>query len=436
MTSKPVEAYKHRKGTKKVKVIGRDGKPLQHAKATVKQSSHQFLFGCAEFSMIPYANDELVGEAKEKADEMFGKFFELFNYSTLPFYWSNFEKTRGRTDASRLQRTAEWLKSKGCALKGHPLCWHTLAPSWLLDMNHDQILAELLGRIEREVSHFHGWIDTWDVINEAVIMPIFDKDDNGITRICKDMGRIRMVREVFRAAKQANPDAILLINDFVYTNMDSYEILIEGCLEAEIPIDAIGIQAHMHQGYWGVEKTQEVLERFAPFQLPIHFTENSLVSGHPMPADIVDFNDYVIDSWPTTPEGEERQAREAAKHYETLFAHPLVASITWWDFVDGQWLGAPVGLTTQDHRLKPAYEELYKRIKGEWWTGPVDYVTDDQGYMQVSGFLGSYEIDCQGIKGSFVVDDSKEEQETIVDLRFNKESKEEGVPCNELIPNQ
>ena len=29
----------------------------------------------------------------------------------------------------------------------------------------------------------------------------------------------------------------------------------------------------MHQGYWGEEKTLDVLERFARFGLPIHFTE-------------------------------------------------------------------------------------------------------------------------------------------------------------------
>jgi GH35 family endo-1,4-beta-xylanase len=30
---------------------------------------------------------------------------------------------------------------------------------------------------------------------------------------------------------------------------------VEGCLEVGIKFDAIGLQSHMHQGYWGVEKT-------------------------------------------------------------------------------------------------------------------------------------------------------------------------------------
>lgn len=406
--------YKHRMNTKKLVLNGIDGNPLRNTEVLVEQRKHKFLFGCAEFNSIPFANDEFEGYDKEKTGEMFEKFFDLFNYSTLPFYWSNFEPEKGQPDTKRIKKTAQWLLSKGCVLKGHPLCWHTLAPSWLLDMTNSEILLSLLNRIKREVIDFTGLVDIWDVINEVVIMPVFDKYDNGITRICKDLGRIRTVREVFSAVKKANPDAVLLINDFVYTSIDSYEILIEGCLEAGVPIDAIGIQSHMHQGYWGVEKTLEVLERFSRFNLPIHFTESTLVSGHTMPPEIVDFNDYQVENWPSTPEGEERQAKEAVMHYKTLFKHPKVESITWWEFLDGQWLGAPVGLITRENRLKPAYYELHKLIKGEWWTGPLHTVTDDSGSIIVSGFLGEYEVSCSGRKGSFILDKENEEAETVV----------------------
>ena len=402
-------------GTKKLVLNGIDGNPLRNTEVVVEQKKHKFLFGCAEFNTIPYANDELKTNDKEKAEEMFRKFLDLFNYSTLPFYWGNFEPEKGQPATNRIKKTAQWLQSNGCTVKGHPLCWHTLAPSWLLDMNNSEIFISQLKRINREMTDFIGLIDIWDVINEAVIMPVFNKYDNGITRICKDLGRIRTIREVFLEARKSNPDALLLINDFVYTSIDAYEILIEGCLEAGIPIDAIGIQSHMHQGYWGVEKTMEVLERFEHFNLPIHFTESTLVSGHIMPSEFVDFNDYVVDSWPSTPEGEERQAREAALHYKTLFKHPKVESITWWEFLDGQWLGAPVGFMTQDYRIKPVYNELYKLIKGEWWTGSIHTVTDDSGSIIVSGFLGEYEVDCCGRKGRFMLD--KENENTVVMIK-------------------
>ncbi|MDP4089240.1 MAG: endo-1,4-beta-xylanase, partial [Bacillota bacterium] len=247
---------------------------------------------------------------------------------------------------------------------------------------------------------------------EVVIMPIFDKYDNGITRICKELGRIRTVKEVFTAAKAANPGATMLINDF--NTSTSYEILVEGCLEAGIPIDAIGIQSHMHQGYWGVEKTLEVLERFSHFNLPIHFTENTLVSGHIMPPEIEDLNDYQIGSWPTTPEGEERQAREVASHYKTLFAHPLVESITWWNFVDGGWLDAPSGLVRKDISSKPAYEELKKLIKNEWWTAPIKAATDAAGTVRFTGFLGEYDVVCGDKKVHITLDKGDKPAEIIL----------------------
>jgi Iron-containing alcohol dehydrogenase len=65
-------------------------------------------------------------------------------------------------------------------------------------------------------------------------------------------------------------------------------------------------------------------------------------AGHLMPPEIVDKNDYQIPSWPSTPEGEERQADELVRHYTTLFLHPAVAAATYRGLADdGAWLGAP-----------------------------------------------------------------------------------------------
>jgi endo-1,4-beta-xylanase len=232
-------------------------------------------------------------------------------------------------------------------------------------------------------------------------MPIFDKYDNGITRLCQEMGRIETIKAMFAAARLTNPSAVLLINDFEVS--PAYDILVEGCLEAGITIDAIGIQSHMHQGYWGVEKTLQILEHFTRFDLPIHFTETTLVSGQLMPPEIVDLNDYQLADWPTTANGEERQAQEAILHYETLFAHPQVEAITWWDIADGGWLNAPSGLLRRDGSSKPAYHELLKRIKGEWWTESLNLVTDHKGKARFCGFLGDYKLTCRGAHRPFTL---------------------------------
>jgi endo-1,4-beta-xylanase len=390
MTSPASAIRKHRAADVELTVRAQDGSPLASQEVVVAQRNHAFRFGCTGFKAVELANGELEGEAKEATERLNEKWLELFNFATLPFYWGRFEPERGQPDTGRILAAARWFVDRGCLVKGHPLCWHTVTADWLLTFSAAEVAEAQRARITREVTDFAGLIDTWDVINEVVIMPIFDKEENGITRMCRELGRVETVRLTFEAARQANPGATLLLNDF-NTSAD-YERLVEACLGAGIAIDALGIQSHMHQGYWGVEKTLDVLERFARFGLPIHFTESTLVSGRLMPAEIVDLNDYQVAEWPSTPEGEARQAEEVVAHYTTLLSHPAVEAITWWGFPDGGWLNAPSGFVRADGSTKPAYDVLRRLIKGDWWLSPTRIVTDDQGRLRFSGFLGEYEL--------------------------------------------
>lgn len=367
------------------------GAPIVGQELRLQQLRHKFLFGANwGEETLALVNGELTGPARELAERRNEAFLRLFNQATLPFYWARFEPERGRPQTERLRNLANWYNEHGCTVKGHPLCWHTLAPDWLLPLDADEILQAQLDRIRREVSTFAGLVDQWDVVNEAVIMPIFDRYDNGITRLCQKLGRIGLIRAMFGAARAANPQATLLLNDFDIS--PAFDILVEGCLAAGVDIDMIGIQSHMHQGYWGVERTLKVLAAFERFNLPLVFTETTILSGELMPPEIVDLNDYQVKEWPSTPEGEQRQAEEAVLHYKTLFAHPAVQAVTWWDLTDGGWLNAPAGLLRRDQSPKPAYEALLALIKGEWWLPPTTMTTDAQGQVAFTGFLGDYEL--------------------------------------------
>lgn len=384
-----------------VSIVKGDKTPLAGKEVVIAQKNHKFLFGGSGFFLIPLVNNELTGKEKEQAEEISERFLALFNYVTLPFYWGRFEPQPGRPDTKRLLKTAKWCTDHGIPVKGHTLCWHTVTAPWLLDLSNEEILAAQVNRIKREAADFAGLIDIWDVVNEAVIMPVFSKYDNGITRICKEMGRIKLIRTMFEAARKVNPQAVLVLNDYIVTS--PFDILIDGCLEAGVKIDVIGLQSHMHQGYWGVDKTRQILAQYERYNLPIHFTETTLVSGHLMPPEIEDLNDYQVKYWPTTRRGERRQARETVLHYKTLLAHPLVTGITWWSFLDGLWLKAPGGLLRKDLSVKPAYEELLRLIKGEWWLKPTRFVTDQNGKLNFRGFLGEYELTCAGKKISFAL---------------------------------
>ena len=382
----------HRKATARLRLLAADGTPIAGRPVEAAQTSHEFLFGCGAFHAIEMMRAKDAAQ-RDFLGERMDKWLGLFNYGTLPFYWGRYEPVPGQTAKEPTLKAASWLRERGVAVKGHPLCWHTVCADWLMQYDDEEILRRQIERIHRDVTDFRGVIDLWDVINEVVIMPDFDKYDNAVTRICKAKGRITLVREVFAAARESNPNATLLINDFNIS--EAYEILIEGLLEAGVPIDVIGIQSHQHQGYWGREKLESVLERFSRFGLPLHFTENTLISGELMPGHIVDLNDWRVDAWPSTPQGEERQAREIAEMYEILFSHPRVTAITTWDFCDDAWLHAPAGVIRTDNSEKPAYHALRSLIHDQWQTRE-RLVTDKDGYVTFTGFKGGYTLTCEG----------------------------------------
>ena len=388
-------SYEHRRATAVIRVLDASGQPVANRKLRLEQTTHDFLFGCGAFDAIPYANGK--GDDPLYKDRM-EKWLRLFNYGTMSFYWGRYEPEEGKPEFESRMNASRFLASHGVAVKGHPLCWHTVCADWLMKYDDKTILDKQLERIHRDVSGFAGVIDIWDVINEVVIMPEFDRYDNAITRVCKRYGRVPLVKEVFEAAKAANPNALLLINDFNLS--DRYAALIRDSLDAGAPIGAIGLQTHQHQGYMGAEKLGEILRRFEGFGLPLHFTENTLVSGHLMPPHIVDLNDYQIPEWPTTPEGEARQAREWEEMLRLLFAHPKVEAVTGWDFTDGMWLGAPSGLLAKDNREKPAYKTLEKLIHGEWHTS-CELRTDENGCAEATGFKGRYALSDGDLQGTF-----------------------------------
>ncbi|CAN5289542.1 endo-1,4-beta-xylanase [soil metagenome] len=404
------EALRHRVGRSSVTVRTADGNVVADTEVVVEQVRHTFAFANIGFDFIGFAN----GETEATSDSPFGGaapsmaahlselWFDLFNTATLPFYWGGFEPERGHPDTERLRRAAQWFVEHGCVVKGHPLAWHTLAPGWLHDLSTDEVEVAVRARIVREVTGFRGVIDVWDAINEVVIMPVFDKEDNGLTRLCQRLGRVETVRLAFETARSANPGATLLLNDFDVS--PAYEHLVEECLAAGIQIDGLGLQSHMHQGYWGEQKTLSILERFSRFGPPVHMTESTLLSGRLMPREIVDLNDYQVADWPSTPEGEARQADEIVRHYTTLVGHPAVESITYWGLTDdGAWLGAPAGLVRSDGTPKPAYTALRGLIKDDWWLGPTRARTDDEGRLGVEGFAGEYRVTAGDLCGTVVV---------------------------------
>jgi len=370
--------------TLRLRIVDEHGAALAGETVRVEQTGHDFGFGCSAFELRP-----------QEPDEHTRLWLDLFNMATLPFYWRWFEPTPGAPDTERLRHLAQGLVEHGVRIKGHPLLWHTLAPPWLLDKSEAKVIEHIRHRITREATDFAELVEQWDAINETVILPVFEAEDNAVTRLAQARGRREVVRMAFETARAADPAARLVLNDFDLS--PAFEAVIEECLAAGIRIDAIGLQTHMHQGYRGEEQIAEAIGRFSRFGLPIQLTETTLVSGDLMPAHIVDLNDHVVDSWPSTPEGEARQADELVRHYHAVLAQPAVESLTYWGMGDaGAWLGAPAGLVRADGSPKPSYDALKELIGGEWWVENRTLRTDDDGVLTIEGFAGEYSIELAG----------------------------------------
>ena len=370
------------------------GRPLANSPVTVAQKRHGFLFGCTGFESVPLANGEVVGEERETLELLERSGWTLFNVTTLPFYWGRFEPVRGKPDTARLLAAARWFADRGVPTKGHPLLWHTGPPDWLLGLSNEEIVAASAGshparrgRLPRPRGYLGRDQRSGD---HAGLRP----NDNGMTRICRANGRVATIRLAFETAREVEPERLPCAQRL--RHVPAFECLIEAVLAAGIKVDALGLQSHMHQGYWGEERTLDVLERFSRYGLPIHFTETTILSGRLMPPEIEDLNDYQVTSWPTTRAGEARQAREVVSIYKTLLSHAAVKAITWWDLPDDRWLHAPCGLVRADVSAKPAFEALESLIKGDWWLPPTVMVTDEQGRVRFSGWLGEYEVERDG----------------------------------------
>jgi GH35 family endo-1,4-beta-xylanase len=375
----------HRKADATVVVVDAGGQPVRDANVTIQQTRHAFLFGCNIFQWGRAGND-----ADESAYRQ--RFAAVMNYATLPFYWPSYERQPGQPDHERTGRIAAWCQQQGIATKGHPLAWNYADPPWLPD-DLDRIRQLQMKRIDDCVGRFAGRIDRWDVVNEAAHFEreSFLQRAPKMTRMWQKAGRLELVRDCFQHARQANPDATLLIND--YRVDEKYDEVLRQMLDANGKriYDVIGIQSHMHRGVWSDEKIWEVCERFAKYGVPLHFTETTILSGEPGWSE-----PRRARVWPSTEEGEQRQARETARFYTLLFSHPAVEAITWWDFSDRRaWQGAPAGWLREDMSPKPVYHRLLDLIRNKWWT-QLELKTDARGRARFRGFLGNHDVVVSG----------------------------------------
>lgn len=352
---------KNRKSDAVIRVVDADGKPVHGAKFSVKQTGHEFLFGCNIYEF-------------DSGDPYRQRFAELFNYATVRFYWRWYEWERGKPKYADTDKVVAWCTERGIRMKGHPLLWAEEAgvPPW----SPGQPAPDLQRQRVREImSRYRDKIEFWEVVNEPSHLLSLKIDDP------------------YRWAREINSNAYLIVNDYqvLADGFPPFFQLLTTAKQNGVPFDGIGIQAHEPRTMrFPLDRVQKILDRYAALGKQLHITEFTPTTA----------GQKITDSHRTGVWDETAQADYAVKFYRVCFAHPAIRAITWWDLSDkGAWLKGG-GLLRADMSPKPAYEQL-KRLIHEEWTTQLDGSTDAVGRFAFRGFRGRYEVTVEGKTTSF-----------------------------------
>jgi GH35 family endo-1,4-beta-xylanase len=395
--------------------ITQNGKPIKGATVKIDMTDNEFRFGSNIFAW----SDADTPEAAAYRNLFAG----LLNFATLGFYWNDdWEPEKGKPNYAGTKQRADWCKANGIHGKGHPLMWNTGEPHWVKDISEEELYEAQIGRTHDCVEYFKETIDTWDVVNEMVG---WDREKYWMyaprltSLVNNNKGKVPFSKAGFEAARKGNPNATLLINDWMVD--DRYEDLLKHLTDENgQPIyDAIGIQSHMHSsGPWSNDTILYLCDKFAKFGKPIHFTEVTILSTY-------EKRDWGSqrETIQTDPEGEEYQRANVERFYTMVFSHPATGAITWWDFTDkNAWRFAPSGLIRADMTPKPAYTALKKLIKEDWETHTT-IKTDKSGVAKVRAFRGTYTFTVTLPNGKKVVktfSDTVAKDKTTFELNVEK----------------
>ena len=127
--------------------------------------------------------------------------------------------------------------------------WHSQLPLWLIQgkFSPDELQALMVAHIAAEAGRYRGAIYAWDVVNEP-----FADDGKWRKSIWYEAMGPGYVAIALRAARAADPDAKLYINDYnVETDgpkMRALYDLVASLKRDGVPIDGVGLQSHFVAG--------------------------------------------------------------------------------------------------------------------------------------------------------------------------------------------
>ncbi len=365
----------HRKSDINIKVVNNSGQVVSNATVEVKLLKHKFKFGAVVnhyFSESPY-----VATYKET-------FLKYFNASG--FANALKPKQRGENIEVQGEITMQWFQENNIHMRGHTLQWEkasTFRPE-MKDVYNDNNLSDQLKAeklIELSEIHFNHaiekWdVEDWDVVNENINNFAIDE----LTPIYTISYWFKLADELRK--KYNRPNVKLYLNDYQVISAimphaldrpNQYMKILDDLISENTPVEGIGFQSRIKNGYLSPETMYERLVDFEKYNLPYQATE----------FEIRDSDNYTYST---------SEKKQIINEFLTIyFSHPNVDGIWHWTLIDKPDGSSPWALFKYDGTPYPCGEE-WMRTMDEDFNTDVSLTTDANGNVSVRGFKGNYSI--------------------------------------------
>lgn len=204
----------------------------------------------------PKRSDFFIGAAAALgpmvADEAYARVLFGGNFGAITtenaLKWKGVHPQVGTYDFHEGDALVTLAERHGLKIHGHTLVFGEANPRWVRELPREQLEQVMLDHIKTVAGHYKGKMFSWDVVNEP-----FDDDEWDQLRPNlwqKAMGE-SYIAKAFRAAHEADPDALLFINDYGLEEdserWDAMFDLVTKLQDDGVPVHGVGFQAHVYE---------------------------------------------------------------------------------------------------------------------------------------------------------------------------------------------